>query len=135
MPHTPEDLWTNLPRLDHGEDITPLLSCRSVRIERIVSGPLREDRPDIERYDQSQDEWVLLVSGEAELEVDGQRVGLSAGQQRAVLGTWCHGGSDDVVPNAGWRGERDASRGDRYPGPRALGGVGPGADGRLDTRE
>jgi len=80
MPHTPEDLWTNLPRLDHGEDITPLLSCHSVRIERIVSGPLREDRPDIERYDQSQDEWVLLVSGEAELEVDGQRVGLSAGQ-------------------------------------------------------
>jgi cupin 2 domain-containing protein len=80
VPLTPEDLWANLPRPDQGEVFTTLLACREVRIERIVSAPLREDRPDIERYDQAQDEWVLLICGDAELEVDGRHVRLSAGQ-------------------------------------------------------
>jgi cupin 2 domain-containing protein len=84
MPLTPEDLWANVPRLDRGEVFTTLLACRQVRIERIVSAALREDRPDIERYDQAHDEWILLVAGEAELDVAGERVRLSPGQHLLI---------------------------------------------------
>jgi cupin 2 domain-containing protein len=80
QPHQPQNLLADLPRLDQGEVFQALLECRNVRIERIVSAPLSEDRADITRYDQPQDEWVLLLDGEAVLELDGRRVGLAKGQ-------------------------------------------------------
>lgn len=46
-----------------------------VVIERIVSS----DVPEATLYDQAQDEWVALLGGEATLEIDGQRVALTAG--------------------------------------------------------
>lgn len=80
MPRQPQDLFASRPRLDRGEAFQALLECRNVRIERIVSAPLRAERDDLTVYDQPQDEWVLLLEGEAMLEVDGQPVPLAAGQ-------------------------------------------------------
>lgn len=44
-------------------------------IERILSSA----SPDLELYDQAQDEWVVLLRGEAQLEVQGQALELQAG--------------------------------------------------------
>jgi cupin 2 domain-containing protein len=46
------------------------------RIEQIISGEL--DAP--VDYDQDHDEWVVVLSGRAALEVDGQQVDLFAGE-------------------------------------------------------
>ncbi|WP_462320562.1 cupin domain-containing protein [Halochromatium sp.] len=37
------------------------------------------DAPDTVLYDQAQDEWVLLLSGEARLEIAGEAISLSSG--------------------------------------------------------
>ncbi len=58
-----------------GERFDALLRCRNLLIERIVSS----DRPDPVCYQQAQDEWVLLVQGEADLNVDGRKFTLRAG--------------------------------------------------------
>lgn len=58
-----------------GERFDTLLARRNVVIERIVSGALI--RPS--NYVQDQDEWVVLLKGEATLEVDGQTMKLQAG--------------------------------------------------------
>jgi glyoxylase I family protein len=58
-----------------GERFEELARFGSTRIERIVSSA----SPGGEPYDQSQDEWVLLLRGQAALEVSGQRVELRAG--------------------------------------------------------
>jgi cupin 2 domain-containing protein len=47
-----------------------------VRIERIVSSAT----PDATLYDQPQDEWVLLLQGEAGLEIAGEDLRLRAGE-------------------------------------------------------
>ncbi len=76
----PADLFADLPRLDSGEAFDTLLQCRNVRIERIASAPLGDERCDITLYDQPQDEWVLLLAGEAVLEIAGRPVRLAPGQ-------------------------------------------------------
>ncbi|MEZ4329682.1 MAG: cupin domain-containing protein [Polyangiales bacterium] len=58
-----------------GETFTALLTTPSVTIERIVSSL----RPDGGEYDQPHDEWVVLLRGDAELEVAGQTRTLRAG--------------------------------------------------------
>ena len=60
---------------ERGERFDALLKCRNVTIERIVSS----SRPEPRAYDQEQDEWVMLMQGNARLELDGQEVPLSAG--------------------------------------------------------
>lgn len=60
---------------DVGERFETLLHERNVLIERIVSGS--EVVPT--EYVQAQDEWVLLLTGEARLTVAGQPVSLKAG--------------------------------------------------------
>ena len=69
------NLFSNLPSPETGEDFLKLLGCRNVVIERIVSS----DRPDPRTYDQAQDEWVLLLQGEASLEISGRDVALKQG--------------------------------------------------------
>lgn len=59
-----------------GERFDALLDCRNVCIERILSAPGSASGP----YDQDQDEWVLLLQGQARLEVEGQPVRLAAGE-------------------------------------------------------
>lgn len=58
-----------------GEDVRALARLRSVTIERILSSA----RPDAAPYDQSQDEWVVLLRGQATLEVAGEVLELRAG--------------------------------------------------------
>ncbi|MEA3276385.1 MAG: cupin domain-containing protein [Pseudomonadota bacterium] len=71
----PKNLYSDLPQLSRGEDFTELLRCRNVAVERILSS----DRVETVRYDQEQDEWVILLEGRAVLEVAGEPVSLSAG--------------------------------------------------------
>lgn len=58
-----------------GERFETLTEARGVQIERIVSSA----SPEPVRYVQEQDEWVLLVRGEATLDVGGRTVELRAG--------------------------------------------------------
>ena len=58
-----------------GEEFTTLLEHKNIRIVRIVSS---ENVKPIE-YVQEEDEWVVLIEGEATLEVDGKSVALSRG--------------------------------------------------------
>ena len=58
-----------------GERIDVLLEHRNLVVERIVSSA--DITP--KRYVQAQDEWVVLLSGEAKLEVEGKVVDLKAG--------------------------------------------------------
>lgn len=59
-----------------GERFTELLRRGNVVIERIESGPA----PEPVLYDQSQDEWVVLLEGRAVLEIGGERVALGPGE-------------------------------------------------------
>ena len=52
------------------ESVSPLLDRQGVRIVRIVSSG--QASPEGSWYDQATDEWVLLVSGAARLEIDGE---------------------------------------------------------------
>ena len=69
----------NLPDpLPHNEDIIDLVRSDDIRIERIVS--TGQTTPEGQWYDQDEDEWVVLVQGEAVLEYEnGERLNLSAG--------------------------------------------------------
>ncbi|MCP1726573.1 cupin 2 domain-containing protein [Natronospira proteinivora] len=58
-----------------GERFETLLRHRNLVVERILSSA----DIDSEEYVQRQDEWVVLVQGEATLQVDDEAVELSAG--------------------------------------------------------
>ena len=64
------NLLAGLPPAGAEETFTPLAGGRSVHIERIVSHGHASD-PGF-WYDQQDDEWVLVVEGEAELEIEGE---------------------------------------------------------------
>jgi cupin 2 domain-containing protein len=72
---TPSNIFADVAPPATGERFETLLAHRNLVIERIVSSatlvPLRQA--------QTQDEWVVLLSGEASLEVNGQRVRLASG--------------------------------------------------------
>jgi cupin 2 domain-containing protein len=70
-----ENLFAEAGAPAHGERFDTLLAHRNLRIERIVSAA------DIEavEYVQPQDEWVLLVRGEATLDIAGAVRELRAG--------------------------------------------------------
>jgi cupin 2 domain-containing protein len=75
MSQIPLNLLTDLPRPAAGEVFEDLLKRGPVRIERIVSSA----SPEPVLYDQPQDEWVLLLQGEARLWVAGRELVLRAG--------------------------------------------------------
>jgi len=58
-----------------GERFGTILRHRNLLVERIVSS----DKIVSKTYIQDQDEWVLLVQGEAVLQVDGESLSLAAG--------------------------------------------------------
>jgi cupin 2 domain-containing protein len=60
-----------------------LVAADQLRIERIIS--TGQVTPPGEWYDQEQDEWVILLQGEAELSYeDGSRLKLKAGDYVAI---------------------------------------------------
>ncbi|WP_286237781.1 cupin domain-containing protein [Neptuniibacter halophilus] len=61
------------------EKFDPLFSLRGVRVERIISHG--QATPEGQWYDQAWDEWVLLISGSAALEIAGlpEQIELQAG--------------------------------------------------------
>jgi len=63
-----------------GERFETLLETQGLRIERILSAPGSASGP----YDQDMDEWVLLLQGEALLEIEGERVNLKAGEALSI---------------------------------------------------
>ncbi|MBK1693920.1 cupin [Chromatium weissei] len=69
------NLFTNTPVLLHGEAFEQLLCCRQLRIERIISSA----HSDQQLYDQTQDEWVCLLQGTAQLWIAGITLNLIAG--------------------------------------------------------
>jgi cupin 2 domain-containing protein len=69
------NLFDRLPSPASGEVFEALLRYRNLVIERIVSS----DNPEPGVYDQEQDEWVLLVQGQATLELAGETLSLGPG--------------------------------------------------------
>lgn len=66
------NLLTELP-IDLSQEVfETLFTGKQVRVERIVS--LGHVTPSGDWYDQDEHEWVLVLSGEAELEYDDGRV-------------------------------------------------------------
>ena len=70
-----DNLFTNAASPGHGERFDTILNHRNLLIERIVSSSSIAPQA----YAQTQDEWVLLVQGEALMSVAGQSVSLKAG--------------------------------------------------------
>jgi cupin 2 domain-containing protein len=69
------NLFHRLPRPATGEAFEELLRRRNLVIERIASS----GHPEPVLYDQVQDEWVLLLQGEATLELAGEALELGPG--------------------------------------------------------
>lgn len=69
------NLFANAEPPIEGERFEFLGDLGGVRIEQIVSSA----RPELVEYDQAHDEWVVLLSGTAELEVAGQRLCMREG--------------------------------------------------------
>ena len=73
------NLFENQPEKPMPEELMEVLEEReNVRIERIIS--CGHQSPEGFWYDQTEDEWVLIVQGEAVLELaDGEKKRLGAG--------------------------------------------------------
>ena len=70
-----DNLFTDAAAPHQGERFDTLLSHRNLVIERIVSSAAMTPK----EYAQAQDEWVLLVKGEAVLQVAGESITLKSG--------------------------------------------------------
>lgn len=70
-----DNLFANMTPPRDGERFEELLRHKGLVIERIISS----SRIAHERYIQVQDEWVLLLQGEATLDIDGRALTLTAG--------------------------------------------------------
>mgnify|MGYP001232528170 CR=1 FL=1 len=73
----PKNIFKELPDATLAEQEEVLLEAGNIRIARIVSGGQAG-----EIYDQAEDEWVIVLSGEAKIsfpEEDGHTVKLEAG--------------------------------------------------------
>lgn len=64
------NLFTGVPSPAAAEQFTELLRGRTFRCERIVSAG--QSTPPGEWFDQSDDEWVVLLSGSAVLRIEGE---------------------------------------------------------------
>ena len=71
----PSNLFTPIPELAEGEQFDQLLLHPNVTIERIVSSG--QVKP--QTFNQPQDEWVVLLQGEAQLEMAGKALSLTKG--------------------------------------------------------
>ncbi|WP_064608160.1 cupin domain-containing protein [Photobacterium sp. J15] len=66
------NLFSNIPANLPEEVFEDIIKTPDVRIERIISKG--HTTPDNEWYDQDENEWVLVVKGEAKLLFDDERV-------------------------------------------------------------
>jgi cupin 2 domain-containing protein len=73
----PDNLFAGIPDRLQEECFQDILSRGTVRIERIVSQG--HGSPDGFWYDQDWDEWVLVISGRAGLEMEGAPAPLELG--------------------------------------------------------
>lgn len=65
-------------KVSQPEKFEPIVSGKNIQIERIIS--TGQTTPSGQWYDQTTDEWVILLQGEAELAyVDNTRIKLKAG--------------------------------------------------------
>jgi len=72
------NLFKNIPDTLPVELVEELVNNQAVRIERIISDG--HASPEDGWYDQTQNEWVLVLSGEGNLEFeDGRKITLGAG--------------------------------------------------------
>lgn len=78
----PANLFADLPAHANTEHFTTLLDNPHCRVERIVS--FGQTSPDGFWYDQAWDEWVLLLTGAAELDLDGRMVALAPGDHLMI---------------------------------------------------
>lgn len=69
------NLFSNLIIPIKGENFTEILTCKNVIIERIVSS----NKPDNIVYNQEHDEWVILLQGNAQLELNQELINLKLG--------------------------------------------------------
>ncbi len=76
------NLFADLPEHADEELFTTLLANPHCRIERIVS--YGQASPEGFWYNQPQDEWILLLQGSAELDLDGRIVRLKAGDHLLI---------------------------------------------------
>lgn len=72
---TPRNLFDDFIAPEQGERFDTLLTHRNLTVERIVSGAGLIPK----EYVQAQDEWVVLLRGDAVLEVAGETVALKPG--------------------------------------------------------
>jgi len=72
------NLFEGIPKQLPEEITETLLAADGVRIERIVSHG--QDSPEGFWYDQDEHEWVLLLAGEACVQIDGEQI---EGEQNA----------------------------------------------------
>ncbi len=91
---TSGNLFADMPSAVSAEQITALLSTPNLKIERIVSHG--QTSPEGFWYDQPQDEWVLLLKGEATLEIDDQPA-----LPLLLQGAWAVGGCTAAELTAG----------------------------------
>ncbi|CAG1769687.1 hypothetical protein BAC3_00473 [uncultured bacterium] len=71
------NLFTDIPEYLPNELFTPLLQQNDIVIERIVSQG--HSTPDNQWYDQEQDEWVIVLQGQAILVYENTRQLLNIG--------------------------------------------------------
>lgn len=97
-----KNILADIPEQMPEELFTLILQHQNLKIERIVSRG--HTSPNNEWYDQNHDEWVLLVQGEAELELAGksQLIKLQAGDYLLIPAhckhrvNWTHPEKDTV---------------------------------------
>jgi len=80
--NNPANLFADIPEQASQELLSPLLDNPHCRIERIVS--YGQSSPDGFWYNQNRDEWVLLLQGSAELDVEGQTAKLVPGDHLLI---------------------------------------------------
>jgi cupin 2 domain-containing protein len=73
----PGNLYADIPSVLLEESLRDILNRGNVRIERIVSQG--HCTPDEFWYDQDWDEWVLVLSGRAGLEIEGRPTPMELG--------------------------------------------------------
>lgn len=69
------NIFENLNIPEHGESFIYLYEKDGVLIERIVSSDILE----VKEYNQPYDEWIVLLEGEARLEVNNKEIFLHKG--------------------------------------------------------
>ena len=70
MMHAKGNIFADIPAESAEELFETILEKSGTRVERIIS--YGQSTPEGEWYDQEHDEWVLLLSGFADLQIEGE---------------------------------------------------------------